>query len=153
MALIRDRALASDPWRRAPPVDPPGSDTPRAADAGADHLLFSLGAEDDPAEIEADLGRLDVVAFEFGAFTEGRCYSRARLLRERYGYRGEIRALGDVSTDRLAFMERCGFNAFELRDDCDPREALAAFAELSDVYQPGADGAVTIPARRGLRGL
>ncbi|MDX1431559.1 MAG: hypothetical protein R3286_03825, partial [Gammaproteobacteria bacterium] len=42
MALIRDRALASDPWRRAPPVDPPGSDTPRAADAGADHVLFSL---------------------------------------------------------------------------------------------------------------
>ena len=62
------------------------------------------------------LGRLHaLVALEFPKFTDGRAYSQARLLRERYGYRGEIRAVGDVLRDQLRFMARSGFDAFELR--------------------------------------
>jgi uncharacterized protein (DUF934 family) len=107
-----------------------------------------LGAGDDVDELVEDLEAIALVALEFESFTEGRPYTQARLLRERYGYSGEIRAVGDVSRDRLAFMERCGINAYELRDGCDPEGAAAAFAEISDVYQPAADGRPVISSRR-----
>jgi len=115
-----------------------------------------LCAADDLDEIVEHLHVIDLVAFEFASFTEGRGYSHARILRERYGYGGEIRALGDVSRDCLAFMERCGFNAFELRPDADRGGALAealekaldAFGEISEVYQPAADARPAIASRR-----
>ena len=72
---------------------------------------------------------------KFPKFGDGRGYSIARLLRERCGYRGELRAIGDVLYDHLYFMEQCGFDAFALRDDQDAREALAVFATFSDGYQ------------------
>jgi uncharacterized protein (DUF934 family) len=93
-------------------------------------------APDEGAEaIAADLEHLALVAVHFPKFADGRGLSTARLLRERYGYQGEIRAVGDVLRDQLAFLERCGFDAFALREDQDPEAALAAFDELSDAYQ------------------
>ena len=91
------------------------------------------------ADLADDLPALALVALEFPKFTDGRAYSQARLLRERYGYRGEIRAVGDVLRDQLRFMARSGFDAFELRADRNLEDALEAFDEFSDSYQPAAD--------------
>lgn len=89
--------------------------------------------------IVSDLPRLPLIALEFPNFKDGRSYSLARLLRERHGYTGQIRAVGDVLRDQVAFMRRCGFDAFELRADRSAEDALAAFREFSVAYQAAAD--------------
>jgi len=94
-----------------------------------------LEAGDDPGVLAASLGRLKVVAVNFPKFGDGRGYSIARLLRERYGYRGELRAIGEVARDHLYFMAQCGFDAFQLRAGEDPQQALAAFNDFSEAYQ------------------
>ena len=98
-----------------------------------------LAAGDRLDTIAGDLGRLQVVALDFGQFKDGRSYSLARLLRERHGYKGHIRAVGDVLHDQLYFMRRCGFDEFELRADRSAEDALRAFGELSVTYQAAAD--------------
>ena len=92
-----------------------------------------------PAELAEDLPKIAVVALEFPKFADGRAHSQARLLRERHGYRGEIRAVGDVLRDQLFFMARNGFDAFELRADRSLEDALKAFDEFTVAYQPAAD--------------
>jgi uncharacterized protein (DUF934 family) len=76
-----------------------------------------------------------MIAVNFPQFADGRGYSIARLLRERYQWRGELRAIGDVLRDQLFYLSSCGFDAFELRAGQDPRAALAAFNDFSDAYQ------------------
>lgn len=76
--------------------------------------------------------RIDV---NFPKFGDGRGFSIARLLRERYGYKGELRAVGQVARDHLYYMEQCGFDAFLLREGEDAAEALAAFDDFSERYQ------------------
>jgi uncharacterized protein (DUF934 family) len=98
-----------------------------------------LEPADDPEAIAADVGRLALIAVNFPQFTDGRGYSTARLLRERHGYRGELRAVGDVQRDQLYCLARCGFNAFALRDGEDVDAALAAFNDFSDAYQAAVD--------------
>lgn len=87
-----------------------------------------LKPQDDPAQLLPDLPTLPVIALSFPVFTDGRAYSQARLLRQRHGFQGELRAIGDVLPDQLAAMARCGFNAFLLRADQSPAAALAALA-------------------------
>jgi uncharacterized protein (DUF934 family) len=95
---------------------------------------------DQEAKSAADLlPELAVVAIEFPGFKDGRGYTTARLLRERYGFKGEIRAVGDVLRDQLYFMERCGFDAFELKPGKDIHGALQAFQEFSVTYQGATD--------------
>ena len=94
-----------------------------------------LEPTDDPALVAASLGQARVVAVNFPKFGDGRGFSLARLLRERYGYKGELRAVGAVGRDHLYYMAQCGFDAFELRAGEDPEEALAAFGDFSDSYQ------------------
>jgi uncharacterized protein (DUF934 family) len=77
------------------------------------------------------------IEVHFPKFGDGRGYSLARLLRERRGYRGELRAVGHITRDLLFFMESCGFDAFELREGENPHEALAAFEDFSHSYQRG----------------
>lgn len=91
---------------------------------------------DDPAELAADIGTLPLIAVEFPKFTDGRGYSTARLLRERHGFTGELRAIGDVLRDQLFALEQCGFDAFALRADRNPEEALASFGDFAGVYAP-----------------
>ena len=69
------------------------------------------------------------------SFVDGRGYTLARLLRERHGYRGELRAIGDVLRDQLYYLSRCGFDAFAMRADQVPQQALSAFDEFSEAYQ------------------
>jgi uncharacterized protein (DUF934 family) len=83
-------------------------------------------------------GRLAGVArveVNFPKFGDGRGFSIARLLRERHGYKGELRAVGHITRDHLFFMESVGSDAFVLRDGEDPHEALAAFDDFSESYQ------------------
>ncbi len=101
---------------------------------------FAVGVELDPDdaidEILPYLPRLGIVVLSFGKFADGRAFSQASLLRNRHGYRGTIRARGEVLRDQLAFMQRCGFDEFELVDGEDLASALDAFAEISLSYQP-----------------
>jgi uncharacterized protein (DUF934 family) len=97
-------------------------------------------------EVGPDAAHFAVIALEFPNFRDGRCYSTARILRERYQYRGELRAVGDVLRDQLFYMARCGFTAFELRPGKDIVGALAAFDDFSVTYQPAADE--TLPLYR-----
>ncbi|WP_447553038.1 DUF934 domain-containing protein [Vreelandella sp. EE22] len=96
--------------------------------------LLSSDTELTPALAE-ELKKCAAVAIDFPAFTDGRGYSLARLLRERYGFEGEIRAVGDVLIDQLNYMERCGFSAMALREDQDPETALRALRAFSVRYQ------------------
>jgi uncharacterized protein (DUF934 family) len=94
-----------------------------------------LAPADDPAQIAADVALLPVIAVDFPAFADGRGYSSARLLRERFGYRGELRAIGDVQRDQLYYLWQVGFDAFALLDGRDVQDALKAFHDFSDGYQ------------------
>lgn len=95
-----------------------------------------------------DLPRLAVVALEFPKFLDGRHYSSARLLRERYAFTGEVRAVGDVLREQAGAMVRCGFDAFEPADGSTPEIWRAAATRYRNVYQRAADGAVPAWARR-----
>jgi uncharacterized protein (DUF934 family) len=95
--------------------------------------VLRLEPSDDPASISLEgVTRVEV---NFPKFGDGRGYSIARLLRERYGYRGELRAVGHITRDLLFYLESCGFDAFELRAGEDPHEALASFEDFSEAYQ------------------
>lgn len=97
-----------------------------------------LEPTDDPALLAGALAQVRVIAVNFPKYADGRGYSIARLLRERYGYQGELRAVGVVARDQLHAMAQCGFDAFQLRDGEDARAALAAFGEISEAYQASA---------------
>ena len=95
--------------------------------------VLRLEPADDPASVS--LEGVDRVEVNFPKFGDGRGYSIARLLRERLGYRGELRAVGHITRDLLYYLERCGFDAFELREGENPHEALAGFRDFSASYQ------------------
>jgi uncharacterized protein (DUF934 family) len=98
-----------------------------------------LAPADDPAALATDLAVLPVIAVEFPSFADGRGYSTARLLRERHGYTGELRAIGDVLRDQLFALAECGFDAFALRADRDAASALRGFDDFcAGVYAPTA---------------
>lgn len=90
-------------------------------------------------ELAEELGGAPLIAIDFPKFTDGRGYSLARLLRERYGYEGEIRAIGDVLVDQVFFLTRCGFDALSLREDQWLEDALRALNTFSRAYQPAVD--------------
>ena len=118
----------------------------REAARGA--FAIVLQGSDDPQALAAELERIPVVAIEFARFNDGRGYSIARLLRQRYGYQGELRAVGDVLRDQLFYMKRVGFDAFELRADQDVEAALAAFGDFSETYQAAVDQPIPLFRRR-----
>ena len=106
-------------------------------------LGIRLHSDQPPELIAGDLPHFTVVALEFPKFRDGRAYSYARLLRERYGFKGELRAVGDVLLEQLFFMLRTGFDAFEI-DSADPlKDYRTAVADFSVWYQPAADGRPT----------
>jgi uncharacterized protein (DUF934 family) len=94
------------------------------------------------------LDRLAMVALVFPTFRDGRAYSQARLLRERYNYRGELRATGQVLRDQFVFMLRAGFDAFEVKKDSDAEAFTSTAKRYSVFYQPTGDGRVTAVHRR-----
>lgn len=153
--LIKNGALVANPWQAvslpaegetvtipAGPVLLPLSvwKDKRAELAGRSELGLWLEPADDLAAIAADLPQFEVIAIHFPKFVDGRGYSLARLLRERYGFTGEIRAVGDVLHDQLYFMARVGFDAFALRGEKNVQLALdGAFKTFTTPYQHAAD--------------
>jgi len=102
---------------------------------------------DDARELLPFLDRLKLVEVNFPAFTDGRGYSAARILREA-GYAGELRAVGAVFVDQLGHLRRCGFDSFAPNAAIDPADAEAAFNRWPDVYQATGDGRRPIWAKR-----
>jgi len=100
------------------------------------------------AELVPWLDRLALVALVFPSFRDGRAYSQARQLRERYDFRGELRATGDVLRDQFLFLIRAGFDALEVKKDADAAAFAAAVGRYSVFYQPSADGRAPMARRR-----
>ncbi|MEZ2746387.1 DUF934 domain-containing protein [Halopseudomonas bauzanensis] len=107
-----------------------------------------LDADEEAESIADDLEHFAVIALNFPVFSDGRSYSNARLLRDRYQYQGELRSIGDVLRDQLFFMHRCGFDAYALREDHDPHAALASLNDFSEVYQAATDQPLPLFRRR-----
>ncbi|HWX61872.1 DUF934 domain-containing protein [Bradyrhizobium sp.] len=102
----------------------------------------------DVDELVPYLDRLAVVALVFPSFRDGRAYSQARLLRERFAYRGELRAAGQVLRDQFVFMLRAGFDAFEVKKQADAEAFAQTVKRYSVFYQPTGDGRLTALHRR-----
>lgn len=94
----------------------------------------------DVLEFGPEAGRFGLIVLEFPKFSDGRAYSQARLLRERFGFVGELRATGHVLQDQLWHMQRCGFDAFEIAREDAAEAFAAAMRSFSHVYQPTGDG-------------
>jgi uncharacterized protein (DUF934 family) len=103
------------------------------------------------AELAPHLDRLGLVALVFPTFKDGRAFSQARLIRERYGFRGELRATGQVLRDQFLFMLRAGFDALEVTKDADAAAFAEAAHRYSVFYQPTGDGRSTARAGRVAR--
>lgn len=109
------------------------------ADVETGPRALVLMPTEDPLSLAGHLDGLDLIAVEFAKFNDGRGYSIATLLRSRLGFKGEIRAVGDVLVDQLFAMARCGINSFALRGDQREEDARRALATFPAVYQWGAD--------------
>lgn len=163
MPLLKNGQLTSDPWTFV------ADDAPLAGTAMEVISLTRWQAEratllersaplglllqpgEVPHDIADDLGRFDLIALAFPAFKDGRAYSYARLIRERFGFTGELRAVGQVLRDQVLFMYRCGFDAFEVDDRVTPDVFAAEIEKFSVRYQPANDTAPTALSLRERR--
>ena len=109
-----------------------------------------LTAAENPEALGDDVHRLSVVTLEFPAFNDGRAFSWARILRTRMGFKGEVRAVGHYIYDQLSYQRRVGFDAWAT-DRYGVADFEKAFAEMTNVYQPGADGKKTIRELRAAK--
>ncbi len=160
MPLLKNGEIVTDDWVT---LDPEAAPTPeckvivtleqwlaqRERLRGHNGRLgLRLRSDQSPAEIADDLAHFDLIALEFPRFGDGRAYSAARLLRERHGFTGELRAVGNVLRDQLFFMLRCGFDAFDIADANAAAAWREAVSEISVLYQPTGDGRRTATALR-----
>jgi uncharacterized protein (DUF934 family) len=113
--------------------------------------LVVLEPTDDPRTLAERLPGLKLIAVNFPKFSDGRGYSIGRLLRERYGYKGELRAIGVVARDHLQLMAQCGFDSFQLREGEDAQAALEGLDDFSESYQATAAQPVPLFRRRAGR--
>jgi uncharacterized protein (DUF934 family) len=150
-SIIRNRQVEDDRWQTlaADATEIPGGAVivPLATwKARREELLARrepvgvwLAPDQEPADIAPDLQHLAIVAVQFPKWGEGRGYSTAALLRRRFGWRGELRAFGDLGRDHLFNLARVGFDSFRLGERHDPHAALAAFNDFSLRYQGSVD--------------
>lgn len=163
--VIRHRRIEDDPWKylglaAADELGDPLPEAPVAVPLAYwnEHRLRLRGRiapvgvwlkpDDEPAELATDLELLPLVAVHFPKFTDGRGFSTAALLRKRYGYRGELRAFGDIGRDQLFYLARVGFDSFRLADHRDPEKALASFNDFRLRYQGAVDDPVPLFRKR-----
>lgn len=158
-----DGSIRADDWSVVPQPDegdslvlPEGRSLIPAALwlAGKEHFLGNqdvgvwLDSHEEPDMVAEHVNDLPLIAVNFPKFSDGRGYSTARLLRERYGYRGQLRAIGDVLLDQLQFMKRCGFDSFALRADKDIQKAARCLNFFSNAYQAATDNDQPLFRRR-----
>lgn len=152
MGLIREGRLVPDPFTDASGLEELPAGAPlivsleqwrahrQALLAGGQPLGLRLRSDQPPQLAADDLAHFTVVALEFPKYRDGRAYTHARMLRERLGFRGEIRAVGDVLQEQLHFMQRCGFDSFDVVAT-DPEQAWRTIAGDHTVwYQATGDG-------------
>ena len=162
--IIRDLAVVADDWALIPAAEDGAAVALPAGKlivplnvwlAQTDVLLERkpplgvwLDSHQDPSQLADAIGRFAVIAVNFPKFTDGRGYSIAALLRSRYGFKGELRAIGDVLRDQLFYMQRVGFNGFAVRADKDIHDAIKALKDFSVTYQGSVDQPVPLYRRR-----
>jgi uncharacterized protein (DUF934 family) len=115
--------------------------------AGKPEKAVLVGPDADVRQLAAQLSQLTLIVIDFPKIGEGRGFSQARLLRQRYGYQGELRARGALKRDQIFFLARCGFDSFQLDPSEDLRAAVAAFGTYSVAYQDGIDQLVHVERR------
>lgn len=146
MQIIKDQTIIDNQWQHFADDDAITGDYPTISMsrwkaerdsliARFDTLGVRISPEDTVGDISSDLDHFDLVCLDFPVFTDGRLFSTARLLRSRYQYHGELRAIGNFIRDQIFFLSRVGVNAFELRDSDDITEALNGLSEFSVSYQ------------------
>ncbi len=161
--ITRDGTIKQDNWTLVPrpaagdSLEVPAQPALIPADlwlAGQEHfegrqdIGVWLDSHDEPEMLAEVVERLPIVAVNFPKFSDGRGYSIARLLRERYGYGNELRAVGDVLLDQLQFMKRCGFDSYALRPDKDISKAPRCLNFFSQTYQAATDTDLPLFRRR-----
>jgi uncharacterized protein (DUF934 family) len=150
--LIRGRAVVEDAWHDAgadgsgPEILPLATllTTVAPDEQPAAPLGVCLQPGDEPTALLPYLQRLALIVVEFPKVGEGRGFSIAQLLRQRHGYRGELRARGALKRDQLFFLARCGFDSYQLDPTEDLAAALAAFDTFSVAYQRGSGHTPTL---------
>ncbi len=100
----------------------------------AGEIAIWLDSSQNVNDIGPGLHELPLVALNFPVFSDGRSYTNARELREHLGFKGEVRAIGDVLRDQIFYMSRCGFDAFEIRHDQDAEACIGAFNDFHNTY-------------------
>ena len=163
-ALIVNRQLTTDPWHWPEAREPIAALMPavvplarlkaeRKSLAGLTdgQLGVILQPEDDPLVLADVLPSLALICVNFPSFTDGRGYSIARLIRERLGWKGELRAVGDIQRDQIPYLSRVGFNAFALKPGQDVEAVLGAFNDFSEAYQADADQPLPLFRRRAFQ--
>ena len=163
MRVIKDNQIIEDNWQRIDLTEPdaplPGGDIIVPYAYWKEHKAELLNRQDgrvaicihgDDAieDVADDLQYFQLIALDFPVFKDGRNYSNARLLRDRYDYHGELRAVGDVLRDQLFYLRRCGIDSFQVRADKDIEDALKGLADFSITYQAAADGTVPVYKNR-----
>ena len=118
-----------------------------AGDASGGGSAVLLAPPDDVETLAPHLSLLQLIVVDFPKIGEGRGFSQARLLRQRYGYRGELRARGALKRDQLFFLARCGFDSFDLDPAENLEAALGALDAFSVAYQDGSDALVHVQRR------
>lgn len=111
-------------------------------------LGVQLKSDQTAEDVAGDLDKVALIAIEFPKFRDGRGFSTARLLRDRFAYKGELRAVGNVLREQLFYLSRCGFDAFELAAGKDVNDALSAFDDFHVTYQAAADDPRPLYRRR-----
>lgn len=150
MLIIKDSEIIKDHWTHIAddPIPEDGCVTVSLSRWKAERdvlaardgeLGLRITSEDNLEEIVDDLAHFQLIALEFPVFTDGRCFSYARLLRDRYGYSGELRAVGNYIRDQVYFLSRVGVNAFEFAEPQDLQGALNSLRDFSVNYQACAD--------------
>ena len=155
MTLIRDTELVNDEYSDVSAHDdiPAGGAIIVSLDQWQSHrdsliersdpIGLRLQSSEHPEAVAGDVGHFALIALEFPTFRDGRAYSYARLLRDRYGFNGELRAVGDVLLEQIHFMSRVGFNAFEIDSETPVADFETAQRDFSVWYQPSSDGRPT----------
>ena len=159
-SIIKNRAIVNDDWTVVRPAEdgtlPAVNELPAgkvlvplalwqaerdalSASRSAAEIGVWLAPDSEPADIVADFDKIALIGVDFPVFRDGRGYSIGRLLRERYGYKGELRAIGDVLRDQLFSMSRVGFNAYATRQDRSIHDALKGLTVFSETYQASVD--------------
>jgi len=162
--LIKDKAIVDDSWTIIAATDAPDSVDTSAKqvivplnvwnaqkstlEARKSEIGVWLNSDELADELGSDAAGFQIIAVNFPGFMDGRGFTAARLLRERFGFEGELRAIGHVIRDQLFFLQRCGFNSFALGDSVNLEIALESFNDFTETYQAAYDQKLPLFRRR-----